>query len=218
MMTMTGDDIRVQSGMTMTVAPAAPVTNAVVSNQTMIGAVLRAAATVMTTDAHPAEAGAGLVTRKGIAKRRARAPAMMMTTTTAVGRAVAMITMAVPAAAAGPGTPKAMRKLHDAVGKSADPRGRAVAPTMTMTTVAGRGLETTKATAVGLAIPEDMRKLPVADGKNGLQARGVARMTMTIIAGRGRVTTTKVRADGLAIRADMQKPHGAVGRIVIADP
>jgi hypothetical protein len=138
---------------------------------------------------------------------------MMMTTTTAVGRAVAMITMAIPAAAAGPGTPRAMRKLHDAVGKSVDPRGLAVAPTMT--TVAGRGLETTKATAVGLAIPEDMRKLPVADGMSGLRARGAARTMMTIVA--GRVTRTRARADGSATRADMQKPRGAVGKIVTAE-
>src|SRR5712671_5875061 len=208
MMTMTGDDIRVQSGMTMTVASAAPVTN---------GAVRRAAVTMMitTTVGHPAGAGVGTVTRKGIAKRLAHAVAMMMTTTTAVGRAVGTMTMAAHAAvaAAGPAIPRAMRKPHDAVGKSVDPRGLAVAPTMT--TVAGRGLETTKATAVGLAIPEDMRKLPVADGMSGLRARGAARTMMTIVA--GRVTRTRARADGSATRADMQKPRGAVGKIVTAE-
>src|SRR5882757_747548 len=137
MMTMTGDDIRVQSGTTMTVASAAPVTNAVVSNETTIGAVRQAAVTMMTTVDRPAGAGVGTVTRKGIAKRLAHTVGMMMTTTTAAGRAVATMTMAAHAAvaAAGPAIPRAMRKPHDAVGKSVDPRGLAVAPTMT--TVAG---------------------------------------------------------------------------------
>jgi len=199
MMTMTGDDIRVQNATTMTAAA------------------LRAAAMMMmTTVGRPA--GVGTVIRKGIARRLARAVAMMMmTTTTAAGRAVATMTMAAHAAAAAAGrvTPRAMRKPHDADGKSADTRGLAVAPTMTTTTVADPGLETMKATAVGLAIPEDTRRLPVAAGTNGLRARGAARMMMTIVAGRGRVTTT--RADGSAIRADMLKPRGAVGKIVAAD-
>jgi len=159
------------------------------------------------TVGHRAEAG--MVIRKDIAKRLARVVATMMTTTTAAGRAVGMMITAVLAAVAvaGRATLKAIRKQPDAVGKSGAPHDLAVAPMTTMI-AAARGPETTKATAVGLAIPGGMLRPPVADGKNDPPARG----------GHGRVTITmRGTVDGLVTRADMQKPHAAVGKIVTAD-
>jgi len=177
MMMTTGDDIRDRTMIAVIVAPAM---NAVGSNPMTTAAVRRAVAMMTMTAAHPAVAGAGMVTRKDIAKRLDRAAGMTMTTTTAGGHAVEM---------------------------------------MTTTTAAGRGRETTKAMAVGLATPEDMLRLPVVDGTNGPRVRGAAWMTtMTTVAGPGRMTmTTRDMADGLATRAATRTLHGAVGKIGTVD-
>jgi hypothetical protein len=218
MTAMTGDGIRGQSGTTATVVIAGRETNAVVSNRTTTVAVPHAAATMMTTIARRAEAGAGSATPKDIAKRLGRVVATTMTTMTAVGPAVATtMIMATPAveAEAGRAIPRDIRKPRVAVGKSGEVhRGLAVVPTMTI--AANRGREVTKVTAVGLVIPGAMRRRPAAVGKSGLLALNAAPITMMIVAGHGRGTMTST-ADGLATRADTQKPHGVVGKIVTAD-
>jgi len=216
----TGD----QNAMTTTAAIVVPATSAAASNRTTTaGAHREAAMTITTTDAVTAltrvTVAAGTETRKATAKHRdadgmsgsrlGRAAVTMI----AIARGDATTTIGVRAEAgvAGQVTPKAMRKLRGAAGRSEAHRGRVDEMMMMMTGGAAPALTRTMG-ADGMAIREDMRRPHAGAGTNDPPVPAADRIMMMAIAA-GPEPATKATAVGSVTRAVTRKPLAAVGRI-----